>query len=70
MSRRPGGAFDPDDKYSKAKAQNVRSHATPPPVKSRGGVQGDVPRFASQQSSPAQSAESSEMAARVRSGRD
>ena len=38
MSRRPGGAFDPDDKYSKAKAQNVRSHATPPPVKSRGGV--------------------------------
>lgn len=70
MSRRPGGAFDPDDKYSKAKAQNVRSHATPPPVKSRGGVQGDVPRFASQQSSPAQSAESSEMAARVRSKLD
>ena len=70
MSRRPGGAFDPDDKYSKAKAQNVRSHATPPPVKSRGGVQGDVPRFASQQSSPAQSAETSEMAARVRSKLD
>ena len=70
MSRRPGVAFDPDDKYSKAKAQNVRSHATPPPVKSRGGVQGDVPRFASQQSSPAQSAESSEMAARVRSKLD
>jgi hypothetical protein len=70
MSRRPGGSFDPDDKYSKAKAQNVRSHATPPPVKSRGGVQGDVPRFASQHSSPAQSAESSEMAARVRSKLD
>ena len=69
MSRRLGG-FDPDDKYSKAKAQNVRSHATPPPVKSRGGVQGDVPRFASQHSSPAQSAESSEMAARVRSKLD
>ena len=64
MSRR----FDDDDKYSKAKSQNIRSHATPPPQKSRPDV--PPPRFASQTSSPAQSLEASEMAQRVRSKLD
>ena len=71
MSRRAPGSFDPDDKYAKANSQNGnRSHATPPPNKSR--PISDPHRFASQVASPAQAqgTDNNDIAARVRSKLD